>query len=254
MLLRSITKHVKEQNWFAVFLDFLIVVVGILIAFQITNWNEARALDKLEKELLIELRHEIVADIRKAEILVDHFNNVHAVGKRAIAFMDSDRDCGDACWPVLVDFYHASHWFSVAIKRSVFDEMRRQGLPQTREVVALVETYHAHNSVTARILADLPDYRKVVRSLMPVAVHEAYWTSCWRFLEGVEIINYDACPSALSNEIASQVVASIVEHPDVRPTLTFWFSEVTPTAGELEIQNAAAMRAIAAINKELEKH
>ena len=42
MLLRSITKHVKDQNWFAVVLDFFIVVVGILIAFQITNWNEAR--------------------------------------------------------------------------------------------------------------------------------------------------------------------------------------------------------------------
>lgn len=42
MLLRSITQHVKDQNWFAVALDFLIVVVGILIAFQITNWNEAR--------------------------------------------------------------------------------------------------------------------------------------------------------------------------------------------------------------------
>jgi hypothetical protein len=42
MLLRSITKHVKDQNWFAVALDFLIVLAGILIAFQITNWNEDR--------------------------------------------------------------------------------------------------------------------------------------------------------------------------------------------------------------------
>lgn len=42
MLLRSLTKHVKDQNWFAVFLDFFIVVAGILIAFQITNWSERR--------------------------------------------------------------------------------------------------------------------------------------------------------------------------------------------------------------------
>ena len=42
MLLRRITEHVKAQNWTAVALDFVIVVVGILIAFQITNWNEAR--------------------------------------------------------------------------------------------------------------------------------------------------------------------------------------------------------------------
>ncbi len=42
MLLRRVTQHVRDQNWFAVFIDFLIVVVGILIAFQITEWNEAR--------------------------------------------------------------------------------------------------------------------------------------------------------------------------------------------------------------------
>lgn len=42
MILRRITKHVKEQNWFAVGVDFLIVVMGILIAFQITEWSQTR--------------------------------------------------------------------------------------------------------------------------------------------------------------------------------------------------------------------
>ena len=59
MILRRITKHVKDQNWFAVGLDFLIVIMGILIAFQVTNWNEGRAnraeylqaLDRLETEI-----------------------------------------------------------------------------------------------------------------------------------------------------------------------------------------------------------
>ncbi len=42
MLLRRITQHIKDQNWFAVLIDFLIVVIGILLALQIANWNEAR--------------------------------------------------------------------------------------------------------------------------------------------------------------------------------------------------------------------
>jgi hypothetical protein len=58
MILRRLTKHVKDQNWFAVALDFLIVVAGILIAFQITNWSEVRgeradarvALEHLEQD------------------------------------------------------------------------------------------------------------------------------------------------------------------------------------------------------------
>ena len=53
MLLRSLSKHVKEQNWFAVVLDFVIVVAGILIALQISNWNEARK-DLREERVLRE--------------------------------------------------------------------------------------------------------------------------------------------------------------------------------------------------------
>jgi len=51
MLLRRITQHVKDQNWFAVGLDFFIVVVGILIAFQITEWNETRQSYAAERAL-----------------------------------------------------------------------------------------------------------------------------------------------------------------------------------------------------------
>jgi hypothetical protein len=34
MLLRRIIEHVKKQEWTAIAIDFLIVVAGILIAFQ----------------------------------------------------------------------------------------------------------------------------------------------------------------------------------------------------------------------------
>ncbi|MEO0452474.1 MAG: hypothetical protein AAFZ74_19330 [Pseudomonadota bacterium] len=42
MLLRRITKHVKDQNWFAVALDFMIVVIGVFIGLQVANWNDSR--------------------------------------------------------------------------------------------------------------------------------------------------------------------------------------------------------------------
>lgn len=52
MLLRRISQHVKEQNWFAVAIDFFIVVAGILIAFQITSWNEERKDNKREQQII----------------------------------------------------------------------------------------------------------------------------------------------------------------------------------------------------------
>ena len=40
MLLRRVIEHVKSQNWTAIALDFVIVVVGVFIGIQVSNWNE----------------------------------------------------------------------------------------------------------------------------------------------------------------------------------------------------------------------
>jgi hypothetical protein len=70
MLLRSITKHVKDQNWFAVFLDFFIVVAGILIAFQITNSNEQRADRSVERYYLSTLENDAKTSIENLRDVV----------------------------------------------------------------------------------------------------------------------------------------------------------------------------------------
>jgi len=253
MRLRSLTKHIREQNWFAVALDFFIVVVGILIAFQITNWGSERTLDAKERELLIELKNDIENDVAKATTFIDHFANVHVAAKRSIEFIDSGDDCGDVCWPIVADFMHASHWFPIAVKRTTFEDMRRAGLPRSRDIVAAVEDYHAQNYVSALVLNDLPKYREIVRSVLPVSVHEAYWATCWSINSGVETINYDDCPQNVSNEVAAKTVSTIIKEEGIRPSLTFWMSEVTPTVDELRNQNAKAKHAIAAIDKELGK-
>ena len=52
MILRRITEHVKAQNWFAVAIDFVIVVVGVFIGIEVSNWNAARA-DRNREQVLI---------------------------------------------------------------------------------------------------------------------------------------------------------------------------------------------------------
>ncbi len=60
MLLRRVIQHVKDQNWFAVGIDFAIVVIGVFVGIQVSNWNEARV------ERGIAARHlaEIVEDLQ----------------------------------------------------------------------------------------------------------------------------------------------------------------------------------------------
>lgn len=65
MILARITKAVREQNWFAVALEFLIVILGVVIGFQITAWNAERMASERETALLVRLREELETDQRE---------------------------------------------------------------------------------------------------------------------------------------------------------------------------------------------
>lgn len=60
MILARITRAVREQNWVAVAIEFVIVVAGVMLAFQISAWNEARA-DRREEAGFL---HALAADTR----------------------------------------------------------------------------------------------------------------------------------------------------------------------------------------------
>lgn len=86
MLLRRITKHVKEQNWFAVALDFVIVVVGVFIGLQVSNWSASRTDRADEANFLERLHDDLVrvedssARVRTRRIsMIDDLNGAAAV-------------------------------------------------------------------------------------------------------------------------------------------------------------------------------
>lgn len=63
MILRRLTEHMKAQNWFAVAIDFLIVVIGVFIGIQVSNWNAARADQQAAAAYLVDIAADVRADI-----------------------------------------------------------------------------------------------------------------------------------------------------------------------------------------------
>jgi hypothetical protein len=92
MLLRRLSQHLKQQNWFAVALDFFIVVVGILIAFKITSWNEARQDDLIYQQA----RASVVEEAKMNLILATDFTEqtlaYQATAKEIIQALESCSD------------------------------------------------------------------------------------------------------------------------------------------------------------------
>jgi hypothetical protein len=40
MFIRRLTDHIKQQNWSAVALEFVVVVVGVYVGLQVQEWRE----------------------------------------------------------------------------------------------------------------------------------------------------------------------------------------------------------------------
>jgi hypothetical protein len=66
MILRRLSEHLKAQNWTAVTLEFVIVMTGVVIGFQVTAWNAARQDRDLERSYYRQLIVDLEADTATA--------------------------------------------------------------------------------------------------------------------------------------------------------------------------------------------
>ncbi len=252
MLLRRITQHVKDQNWFAVFVDFLIVVVGVFIGIQVANWNDERAVFKKETQALIALRKEILASINTTESKINSYQQAADAGKRSLAFIDAEVDCEDNCWNRIVDLMHASQWQDLYVSDSSYQNMRNKGFPQSVEIIDAVEDYLAQNKSNAITFLEFPPYRSLVRQYVDVKASEFYWDQCWSLVDGLENYILD-CPKGISDEEAKAIIEKIISNPNIKPYLTLWVSGIVSLPTVLGNQNMAAQKAIDLINQELER-
>ena len=223
MLLRRITEHVRTQNWFAVAVDFVIVVVGVFLGIQIGNWNEERVFEKQEQTLLAELRTEIAEGAELNAIWRAYLDEVANAGARSIAFIETDTPCRDDCWDRLIDFFHASQFISLDMDSAVFDEMKRLGLPRSSDVASATSAFFMYGQNVATNLNERPEYRQIVRELVPYTVLAELWDGCHEAINGVESISRN-CTTRHSPDELRAAVDLVRSHPRTKPTLNHWTS------------------------------
>ena len=67
MILRRMTANFRRQDWTAVVVELLIVVLGVFIGLQVNNWNEARHDRALEHQYIQRLHDDFMLSIKHAE-------------------------------------------------------------------------------------------------------------------------------------------------------------------------------------------
>lgn len=131
MILRRLMQHVREQNWFAVAMDFVIVVLGVVLGFQISQWNSDRAASAYERAALLRLHEEAEAAVGYLELIDQIYQESNALRSEALARLTA-RDFEGADMVALSRGVRVTTLLPAAsTPRGTYDEILNAGLLST---------------------------------------------------------------------------------------------------------------------------
>ena len=71
MILRRLAQSLKEQNWTAISVEFVLLVLGVFLGIQAANWNEARRDNERERAYLVRISSELDESIASIEMSIE---------------------------------------------------------------------------------------------------------------------------------------------------------------------------------------
>jgi hypothetical protein len=250
MILNRFATALKSQDWITVFIEFVLVVLGVIVALEVDRYSERQRERAKEVAYLSALERDLNLDISDIESLIDGYSQIEAFAVGAIATLENQGCPDNQCWYRLVELLHASQWLDVSLNSSTYEEMKRLGLPTDGRLKDELEQYHALGDRRARLTRELPEYRKLVRSLIPPAIQTHYWSNCYSVTAKRETYISD-CPASVTAEAARSVIQRLQQMPEVRMALTYWLSNLRLTVQTLPQQVDYAEELIADIHTEV---
>jgi hypothetical protein len=218
MILRRLTANLKAQNWTAVGIDFLIVVLGVFVGIQASNWNQARISRADTQRLLMRIEPEIDQIITFADGTRDYYGTTRRFAETAFAGWRGDRQVSDNDFVIAA--YQASQIHGLGQSQSwaaVFgaDQLRNVDDDRLRIPLARLMAFDVQNLNSTAVASR---YRDDVRMVIPDSVQQAIRRSCGdRMLPGdaAQLTLPHRCPLQLDPATAKQVAADLRAHPEL---------------------------------------
>lgn len=207
MLLRRITQHVKAQNWVAVALDFLIVVAGILIAFQITNWSESRQEKAALESYLTSISENVAFDLDRVEAL--RGKRVDAVAKTsAINWLQPDTTELDLQIIMRTSeaFENLSEYDYFFADQSAFETFKTSGLLRNIQGTDVERLIFRYYNLANEIVLKEADYNQFLKESFGTLLRQEL--PGWLYVQVPDLIDGDGGLKAVKPE-----VRQVVWHP-----------------------------------------
>ena len=179
MVIRRIRDHVTAHNWFAVGIDLGIVVLGVLIATQVSNWNEARIETEQSRSYRARLIGELDFNARQYRHQISYYRQVRGHGLAALAMVED----GARLPPreFLVAAYQFSQVDTGPPKSYIYDEMVSAGMVDRLGDDAIEEgasDYYLTIAANHQVHNVAFPYRTIIREIMPYRMQEVIRSQC----------------------------------------------------------------------------
>lgn len=230
MILRRLSQSLRDQNWTAIWIEFVLLVAGVFLGIQAANWNAQRAEDAKAQAYLTRIHGDLVANQRSIERREVFWRQVNAYGQGAIRYAETGETIDGSAWKTVLAFYQASQLWQWKSSDATYQEMRsggELGLIRDEKLRDDLSQYYLESGSAVDYLFYLqPEYRKIVRGLTPSVVSDHIWANCWRQLNPTEQILID-CDAPISETEAQSVLDAYVRSPTLLPELRFWMANQT---------------------------
>ena len=230
----KLARRLREHDWVAAAIEFVIVVLGILLALQVSNWNQDRVDRERGARLETRLREELISDREAMNEALAFWRKVSEFGVAAMDYSEHASLLEGDAWKTVLAYYQASQLYPFELEDTTFLEMRDTGslaLIADESLRKRIADYYRMGGagLRANILYHRPEYREEIRGFTPWKIQEYIWSNCFRQGKGASQDLID-CPSPMSDVDARQLLESYRLSGSLLEHLREWMSTMKISA------------------------
>lgn len=179
MILHSVTEALRRQNWAAIAIELVIVVIGVFVGTQVSNWNQARVEKAATKRMLVHFAPELQFQIGFFDSARTYYATSRRFADEALAAWGGDRRISDERFVIAA--YQASQIYAQGLNaenwtltfggeqvRNIEDARLRRNLEGV-----LTQDYSG-----VQIAAVATPYREQVRRVIPIHLQDLIRREC----------------------------------------------------------------------------
>lgn len=222
-ILDRLSDAIRQQNWFAVVLEFLIVTAGVLMGIQVSNWNQERKDQREITRLLERIEPDVRIGITTSPHLVAYFESRMALAEKAERLWMTGEDDAEL---VEAAYLTGSYALAPDFDRDAYelrmgsDTVSRVKDDDLREAVANLIELRARPTLTVNYIES--DFRKIVRRIYPIetSTHISQACNVWTRRDDLDqstaslrAISTDDCVLELDPELAARLAEQLRADP-----------------------------------------